>query len=495
MKKLLPLITAALIVCLFAGCPLNSPQPDNGNKMQEKGNKTQLKITNQSSRHLTLADYDSISFSTDELAYVKYLPTGKSCVKDFTEESNSFLRFTVYSKEYSKKFGWVGKKYEVRTSELIATESGKTKLFTVTDNTLVIINGTTTPVTLSSLYEDSTTVSIKNETSRMLKEVKFAEKTFAQKNGEFNKGAAVIQSFTDACKGYVYFTIHERDHHVANDKADTEHGENYSCAVYKVRTLNKFSVEKYEAKEIVIDDTTRVVKIGETDNNALHISELLKNDALLKIENATIQSLYRIKYGDDAFIDALNINNAYEKDFTFNTDEMNEYISFALLPGKAAHRVRTAEKISLKKGMAKVSSLTGATMVVKDGESTPVALSTLLYTEIKMTITNSSSNNLYNISYQQQDFGIKNEYNGSYYLHIGNSASNLIYYRGDSYSDHIYFEVDHNVVGGNHYHFKARTHEKIEVNRNKPYTFTIDDYTLIVKEGTTEAVTLNSLFD
>ena len=401
----------------------------------------------------------------------------------------------MYSKEYSKKFGWIGKKYDLRTSELIATESGKTKLFTVTDNTLVIINGTNTPVTLSSLYEDSTTVSIKNETSRMLKNVTFNEKIFSQEKGEFNKGAAVIQSFTDACEGYVYFTIHERDHHVTNDKADTEHGENYSCAVYKVRTKEKFSVEKYEAKEIVIDDTTEVVKIGETDDKSIAVSELLKNDALLKIENATIQSLYSIKYGDNKFLDTLNINNAYEKNFTFNIDEMNEYISFTLLPRKAAHRVRTAEKISLKKGMAKVISLTGATMVVTEGEIEPVALSTLLYTETKMTITNSSSKNLYNISYQQQDFGLKNEYNSSYYLDIGNSASNLIYYRGDSFSDHIRFEIDYTVIGGSYYHFKARTHEKIKVSGNKPYKFTIDDYTLVVKEGTAEAVTLKSLFE
>lgn len=492
MKKILPFLTATLIVCLFAGCPVNTPKPDNGNKTQEKGNKTQLKITNQSSRHLTLADYDSISFSTDELAYVECLPIGKSCVKDFTEESNSFLRFTVYSKEYSKKFGWIGKKYDVRTSELIATEGGKTKLFTVTDNTLVIINGSNKPVTLSSLYEDSTTVSIKNETSRMLKEVKFAEKIFAQENGEFNKGVAVLQAFTTPCDGYVYFTIHERDHHVTNDKADTEHGENYSCAVYKVRTKEKFSVEQYESKEIVVDDTTRVVKIGETDNKALHISELLKNDALLKIENTTIQSLYRIKYGDDAFIDALNINNSYEKDLTFNIDEMNEYISFTLLPGKVAHRVRTAEKISLKKGMAKVISLTGATMVIKDGENTPVALSTLLYTEIKMTIKNSSSENIYSVSYQEQDFCEHDNY-GRLFLFPGESKSNFIYYHGNSYSDNIWFELLlHN--GGGSYH-KFRTYEKIEVSGNKPYEFAIDDYTLVVKEGTTAAVTLKSLFE
>jgi len=380
MKKYLLLSALIGVMVSFSGCPLNSPKPDNGNKTQEKGNKTQLKITNQSSRHLTLADYDSISFYTDILNSIECLPIGKSCVKDFTEESNSFLRFTVYSKEYSKKLGWIGKKYDVHTSELIATESGKTKLFTVTDNTLVIINGTNTPVTLSSLYEDSTTVSIKNETSRMLKEVKFAEKIFAQENGEFNKGTTVLQAFTEPCDGYVYFTVHERDHHVANDKSDTEHGENYSCAVYKVRTLEKFSVEKYEAKEIVIDDTTEVVKIGESNDTALHISELLKNDALLKIENGTTRNLYEVKYGDESFVyggHVLGINKYKIKTF-WSTSE--EYIIFEFDSGTLGKRVtvRTAEKILLKKGTSRLITLTDTTMVVEDGENTPVELS-LLY--------------------------------------------------------------------------------------------------------------------
>ena len=285
----------------------------------------------------------------------------------------------MYSKEYSKKFGWIGKKYDVRTSELIATKSGKTKLFTVTDNTLVIINGTNTPVTLSSLYEDSTTVSIKNETSRMLKEVKFAEKIFAQENGEFNKGATVLQAFTEPCDGYVYFMVHERDHHVANDKSDTEHGENYSCAVYKVRTKEKFSVEKNEAKEIVIDDRTEVVKIGESDDKALHISELFENDTLLKIENGTTRNLYEVKYRDESFVygdHVLGINEYKIKTF-WSTSE--EYIIFEFGSGTLGKRVtvRTAEKILLKKGTSRLITLTDTTMVVKNGENTPVELSSL----------------------------------------------------------------------------------------------------------------------
>ena len=43
--------------------------------------------------------------------------------------------------------------------------------------------------------------------------------------------------------------------------------------------------------------------------------------------------------------------------------------------------------------------------------------------------------------------------------------------------------------------FTGSTYEKIEVSGNKPYECAIDDYTLVVKEGTTAAVTLKSLFE
>lgn len=495
MKKIL-LLTCAVLAILFTGCKQltkNNTDGQHGNAVEST--KTVLKISNQSSRHIVDVTYDGINFDTGELRTVKCLPTGQSSVKTFSEEANSYIRFTVYSKEYTEESGWIGKKYEVRTNELVALEKGKTNLFTLTDNTLIVVKGSTVSVTLAKLYDDATTVSIKNETSRMLKNVTFNEKIFSQEKGEFNKGAAVIQSFTDACEGYVYFTIHARDHETSNEKADTDHGDNYNCAVYDVRTKEKFSVKKYESKEIIIDDATEVVKIGETDDDSITVSKLLKNNTLVKIENAATRPLIEVKYGfkDFTFTKSsggennycLPINKYVEKDF--DDGDINEYIVFNL-PWQLSEnykgvKVRTAEKIFVKRGTAKEIRITDKTMVVKEGENEPVVLSSLFYNTTKLTIVNNSSRALYTAT--------KNE---ELVCSIGGSNQGTIGDYGASWKTNIVFKL-YARSSNTGTSYKVRTHELFELTADVPKSITVDDNTLVVVEGTTEAVTIASLLD
>ena len=148
--------------------------------------------------------------------------------------------------------------------------------------------------------------------------------------------------------------------------------------MYKVRTLEKFSVEKNEAKEIIIDDRTEVVKIGESDDKALHISELLKNDALLRIENCTTYDLYDVRYGGSIFSDGSYRLPINEYDIRTFDSTRKEFITFEFgRSGYVKTKVRTAEKILLKKGTSRLITLTDTTMVVEDGKNTPVKLSSL----------------------------------------------------------------------------------------------------------------------
>ena len=48
---------------------------------------------------------------------------------------------------------------------------------------------------------------------------------------------------------------------------------------------------------LISDDATEVVKIGETDDDSITISRLLKNNTIVKIENATTRPLIEVKYG------------------------------------------------------------------------------------------------------------------------------------------------------------------------------------------------------
>ena len=500
MKKILLLICAVLAI-LFTGCK----QLTRNNTDNQKGNvgeqpntgsvKTTLKITNQSSRHIVDVNYDGTNFNTGEFKTVKCLPIGQSAVKTLSEDSNSYIRFTVYSKEYNEESGWIGTKYEVRTNELVTVEKEKTKLITITDNTLVVLKGSAVSVTLAKLYDDATTVSIKNETSRMLKKVTFNEKIFSQEKGEFNKGASVIQSFTEACEGYVYFTLHARDHYTSNEKDDTDHEDNYDCAVYNVRTKEKFSVKKYESQEIIIGDATEVVKIGETDDDSITVSKLLKNNTLVKIENAATRPLIEVKYGfkDFTFTKSsggennycLPINKYVEKDF--DDGDINEYIVFNL-PWQLSEnykgvKVRTAEKIFVKRGTAKEIRITDKTMVIKEGENEPVVLSSLFYNTTKLTIVNNSSRALYTTTEAEEPL-----------CAIGASAQKTVGDYGASWKTNIVFKL-YARSSNTGTSYKVRTHELFELTADVPKSITVDDNTLVVVEGTTEAVTIASLLD
>ncbi|MEL3905836.1 MAG: hypothetical protein P1P65_02220 [Treponema sp.] len=489
MKKLILLAFITMSI-LAAGCP----NTVGNKKSHEQGNTpspAQLKITNQSSRHIIDADYDSVNFTTGVFSGSRCLPIAHSCVKSLPEESNSYIRFTVYSKVYSEGYGWKGKKYQLRTSELTAAALGKTTLVTITDNTLVVvIGGSNTPVPLASLYEDATTVTVKNETSRMLKKVTFNETIFAQEDGTFGRGKAVIQSFTGSCESYVYFTIHEREHPVSNELDDTEHGDNSSCAVYTVRTREKFSVRMYESKEIVIDDTTQVVKIGETDDKSLAVSALIKNSSALKIENSTTRPLIRVKYGHTGFsTDSSNGNlylpiNAYDIETFY--EEREEYITFTLpdtfYAASAGITVRTAEKIPLKKGTARTVTLTDSTMVVKEGENTPVVLSSLYYYKTQLTLTNACSRDIFSTG-------------GTLILEKGLSKTTAIGYYGNTYNEPLKF-VLYARSSNSGTAFTVRTKDSIELNSGgTAQSFTIDDNTMVIIEGTESAVTIASLLD
>jgi|GEM_PF-1942461 len=497
MKKILLLICAVLAI-LFTGCK----QLTRSNTANQKGNageqpntgsvKTTLKITNQSSRHIVDVNYDGTNFNTGEFKTVKCLPIGQSAVKTLSEDSNSYIRFTVYSKEYNEESGWIGTKYEVRTNELVTVEKEKTKLITITDNTLVVLKGSAISVTLAKLYDDATTVSIKNETSRMLKKVTFNEKIFSQEKGEFNKGASVIQSFTEACEGYVYFTLHARDHYTSNEKDDTDHEDNYDCAVYNVRTKEKFSVKKYESQEIIIGDATEVVKIGETDEDSVTVSKLLKNNTLVKIENAATRPLIEVKYGVKNFTIAKSEYNNYlpinkYAENSFDTGDISEYVVFTLprfsFAGTTGVTVRTAEKLFVRKGTAKEIRITDKTMVVKEGENEPVVLSSLFYNITKLTIVNNSSRALYTTTEAEEPL-----------CAIGASTQKTVGDYGASWKTNIVFKL-YARSSNTGTSYKVRTHELFELTADVPKSITVDDSTLVVVEGTTEAVTIASLLD
>ena len=187
---------------------------------------------------------------------------------------------------------------------------------------------------------------------------------------------------------------------------------------------------------LISDDATEVVKIGETDDDSITISRLLKNNTIVKIENATTRPLIEVKYGVKDFTLAksssgennyyLPINKYVEQNFT--NGDIHEYVVFILSSKFSENykgvKVRTAEKIFVEKESAKEIRITDKTMVV-----------------------------------------LENKY--FFKLYAKNSNTGVSY--------------------------KVHTHELFELTADVPKSITIDDNTRVVVEGTTEPVTIASL--
>ena len=145
MKKILPFLTAAVIVCLFAGCPLNSPKPETEDVEGKKT--TRLTINNQSQAEFVYKIKDDWGY---ELITIQ---SGNSFTEELRKGINGYIHFEVSWSDYS----YIPDPYaqgirkDVRTHELIVLEKGKHKTITITDNTLVVPKGGFTAITIADL--------------------------------------------------------------------------------------------------------------------------------------------------------------------------------------------------------------------------------------------------------------------------------------------------------------------------------------------------------
>ena len=229
MKRLLPFLTATLIVCLFAGCPLNSPTPKvEGSEVKT----TRLTIHNQSSIKFV---YDSI-----EKSMVTTLHSGESFTDELTTGVNGYihlgLSWTDYEgNDWATHYDDITRK-DVRTHEFIVLEKGNHKTITITDNTLVVPKGGTTAITIADL-----------KPSVLHTKFDFAEWTPDKIS---YKG---IQA-----KDYIggnYFIVCDEP---AKDFIK------FDFLDLPVQTFEKITLEKGKGKKIFVSDTTKFIVYGKT---------------------------------------------------------------------------------------------------------------------------------------------------------------------------------------------------------------------------------------
>ncbi|MDR3138493.1 MAG: hypothetical protein LBT95_02345 [Treponema sp.] len=164
-----------------------------------------------------------------------------------------------------------------RTQSIAEVETGETKEFTFTDNTVVVQTDDTANIqTLGAMEPRQTYLAIKNDSSFVLQNVTWNGKHFATSTAgsDIEAGGAQVKNTVAAGSQYIFF---------ARKKG-----------LLKLRTKNAVSVAAYEDKVYTIDNNTEVV------------------EAAYDINDGTLQDIQKmLVFFDDAESGSINERQEY----------------------------------------------------------------------------------------------------------------------------------------------------------------------------------------
>jgi len=240
MKKILLLICAALPV-LFTGC--KQPNDKNTNTIVVYG--ATLTISNQTSM-----DFSSVMYNgTKKIASSTTIETGSSTktIETGTELERGYSWKVIQDNPPCSSYIYftVGS-LKARTDEPIILEKGDNKIFTFTDNTLVVKDGEQKAIPMSEARAMATVLIIQNNTSQAISAVTYAGKHPKTVN-EGSPTPYLIKSgeqasipLDDACSAALYFDIRS----------------------YHLKTADEISIGKGERKLYSIDGNISVIQEG-----------------------------------------------------------------------------------------------------------------------------------------------------------------------------------------------------------------------------------------
>ena len=260
MRKKLLFLTAAVIICLFAGCPLNSPKPKTEDVEGKKT--TRLTINNQSSIKFV---YDTIEKST-----VTTLHSGDSFTDELSTGVNGYIHLRLSWTDYEGN-NWATHydditRKDVRTHEPIVVEEGQHKTITITDNTLVVPKGGSTAITIADLKPS----------------VLHAEFDFSEWKPDKISYKGI------RAKDYIagnYFIVCDEP---------AEDFIKFDFLDLPVQTLEKITLEKGIGKKIFVSDTTKFIVYDKTCTGAQ-----LEKLRILTVTNSSSAVIKDLMYYDD----------------------------------------------------------------------------------------------------------------------------------------------------------------------------------------------------
>ena len=176
-------------------------------RQRPESENVKLIVKNQSSVRISKIKYNGVYFSYDQSDTFKdeVLDSGKKATAEFDGEQEGYVFFTLLDEKNDAIL-------EVRTNEILAMPKGKEIVFTITDNTLVVVGAGSVSSTLLNLVTPSV-LRIENGSSTQLYNVWYNGKEFysnRDNNGRvfLNPGDVSTQKFYNvpSYSGYVIFS-------------------------------------------------------------------------------------------------------------------------------------------------------------------------------------------------------------------------------------------------------------------------------------------------
>ena len=197
MKRFIGLVLGCF---LLVGC-----EPVDMERQRPESENVKLIVQNQSSVRISKIKYNGVYFSYDQSDTFKdeVLDSGKKATAEFDGEQEGYVFFTLLDEKNDAIL-------EVRTNEILAMPKGKKIVFTITDNTLLVVVGAgSVSSTLLNLVTPAV-LRIENGSSASLSNVRYNGRRFYPDNGMvyLNPGYVSTQKFYNvpSYSGYVIFS-------------------------------------------------------------------------------------------------------------------------------------------------------------------------------------------------------------------------------------------------------------------------------------------------
>lgn len=387
MKKytIIPIIAGILV--LVAGCRM---QNDVKNTNREQEQHTVLTIKNQSSFSIKNIKYNGQTVNLSE----EFLPAGESCTVQLAEKANSYLYFTLYDEIKKTSFA-------VRSNNTIIIEKGKTEIFAITDNTLVIQTGQTQPIKILSLMNPAI-LKVYNKTAWNITEISYGGKTYKK---TIASGKEWETTFGDNMQHALTFTLLKKK-------------DNTTVSLTLKDTV---TIEIGKAKEVHITNTTLAVQEGKTEPE--EIRQLLGGSVLNIINHSSADEISGIYYGGVTHTTAVLQNGTCKLELQ---DGIDDYLTFYVKAKYVTFKVKTGAKIAVESKEEKTITIDNNTDVIVLGlkypdEEVPTTGDDLtkvlklqkLVEAALLDITNKSSAELLNVTYDKCNTGVIDAYDGA----------------------------------------------------------------------------------